>query len=94
MSVFRQWRHQAPRVAERVEHLAAEPFPSADLALLCCFGPDLHRTRTHRELRAALRSAGYGGSLGRQLIHTSPLLRRHPGDRFALLRLSGRGAAE
>ena len=71
MSVLRQWRRQGPggRV-EPVEYLAAEPFPSADLVLLCCFGPDLGRTRTHRELRAALRSAGYDGPLGRHLIHT------------------------
>ena len=74
-----------------LEHLAAEPFPSADLVLLCSFGPDLDRTRTHQELRVALRSAGYGGSLGRHLILTSPLLRRRPGNRFTLHRFTGQG---
>ena len=64
-------------------------FCSADLVLVCCFGLDLGRTRTHRELRAALRSAGYGGPLGRHLIHTSPLLRRRPGNRFTLHRFQG-----
>lgn len=94
MSVLRQWRRQGPggRV-EPVEYLAAKPFPSADLVLLCCFGPDLDRTRTDRELRAALRSAGYSGALGRHLINTSPLLRRRPGNRFALHRLPGQNAA-
>jgi hypothetical protein len=69
-----------------LEHLAVEPFPSADLVLLCSFGPDLDRTRTDQELRAALRSAGYGASLGRHLILTSPMLRRLRGNRFTLHR--------
>ena len=64
----------------------------ADLVLLCGFGPDLDRTRTHQELRVALRSAGYGGSLGRHLILTSPVLRRLRGNRFALVRFTERGA--
>jgi hypothetical protein len=71
---------------ESLEHLAAQPFPSADLVLLCGFGPDLGRTRTRQELRAALRLAGFGGPLGRHLILTSLLLRRRAGNRFALHR--------
>jgi len=93
MSLIRQRRRNHPeRWVTPLEHLAVEPFPSADLVLLCGFGPDLDRTRTHQELRLALRSAGYGGSLGRHLILTSPMLRRLRGNRFALLRFTERGA--
>ena len=89
MSLIRQRRRNHPeRSVTPLEHLAVEPFPSADLVLLCGFGPDLDRTRTHQELRDALRSAGYGGSLGRHLILTSPMLRRLRGNRFALLRFT------
>jgi hypothetical protein len=93
MSLIRQRRrNDSVRWVAPLEHLAVEPFPSADLVLLCSFGPDLDRTRTHQELRVALRSAGYGGSLGRHLILTSPVLRRLRGNRFALLRFTERGA--
>ena len=85
-------RHRPERWVTTLEHLAVKPFPSADLVLLCGFGPDLDRTRTHQELRLALRSAGYGGSLGRHLILTSPMLRRLRGNRFALLRFTEPGA--
>jgi hypothetical protein len=63
---------------------AAEPFPSADLVLLCTYGSDPGRTRTFRELRRALWRAGYAGSLGRHLILTSALLRRDTRNRFGL----------
>lgn len=90
MSQTRQRRRQGPeRGVKSLEHLAAEPFPSADLVLICCFGMDLDHTRTHQELHVAMRSAGYGGPLGRHLIHTSPLLRRRPGNRFTLQRFAG-----
>ena len=93
MSLIRQRRRNDPDGwVVPLEHLAAEPFPSADLVLLCCFGPDLDRTRTHRELGAALCSAGYGGPLGRHLILTSPVLRRRPGNRFALRGCTDQGA--
>ena len=93
MSLIRQRRRNGPeRWVTPLEHLAAEPFPSADLVLLCSFGPDLDRTRTHQELRVALRSAGYGGSLGRHLILTSPMLRRLRGNRFTLHRFTGQEA--
>jgi hypothetical protein len=85
MSLISQRRR---KWVEPLEHLAVEPFPSSDLVLLCGFGPDLDRTRTYQELRDALCSAGYGGSLGRHLILTSPMLRRLRGNRFALLRFT------
>lgn len=86
-------RNDSERWVAPLEHLAVEPFPSADLVLLCSFGPDLDRTRTDQELRAALRSAGYGASLGRHLILTSPMLRRLRGNRFTLHRFTDQGAA-
>jgi hypothetical protein len=93
MSLSRQRRRNGlERGVEPLERLAMETFPSADLVLLCGFGPDLDRTRTLQELRVALRSAGYGGSLGRHVILTSPMLRPLRGNRFALVRLTDRGA--
>ena len=93
MSLIGQRRRNDPeRWVAPLEHLAVEPFPSADLVLLCSFGLDLDRTRTHQELRVALRSAGYGASLGRHLILTSPMLRRLRGNRFTLHRFTERGA--
>lgn len=87
MRVNRQRRRQVPwRRVEPLEHLAANPFPSADLVLLCSFGLDTDRVRTGQELRLALRLAGFGGPLGRHLIRTSPLLWRRAGNRFALHR--------
>jgi hypothetical protein len=87
MSSNQPWRRNRPgRRLGPLEQLAVEPFPSADLVLLCDFGPDLDRTRTRQELRAALRVAGFGGPLGRHLVLTSPLLRRRAGNRFALHR--------
>ena len=42
MSLIRQRRRNRPeRWVTTLENLAVEPFPSADLALLCGFGPDL-----------------------------------------------------
>ena len=73
---------------EPLEQLATETFPSADLVLLCSFGPDLNRTRTLHELQVVLRSAGYVGPLARHLILTSPLLTRRPGNQLVLLRFS------
>ena len=90
MSLIRQRRRKGRgRQVGPLELLAAEPFPSADLVLLCSFGADLTRTRTGQELRLALWSAGYGGPLGRHLILASPLLRRRPGNRFVLHRFAG-----
>ena len=87
MSVIRQRRRKGPqRRVGPLEQLATEPFPTADLVLLCNFGADLTRSRTGQELRHALCLAGYGGAHGRHLILTSPLLRRRPGDRFVLHR--------
>jgi len=76
----------SPARVEPLEHLAGEEFPSAELVLLCSFAPDLNRTRTNQELRLSLHLAGYGGPQSRHLIRTSRLLRRRPGNRFALLR--------
>ena len=61
-----------------------EPFPAADLVLLCSFGPNLDLEPTRQELCRALHLAGYGGPLGRHLVATSPLLQRGPGKRYVL----------
>ena len=84
--IRRRRRKGSDRCVEPLEQLASEPFPSADLVLLCGFGPDLDRIRTRQELRGALRLAGFDGPLGRYLVLTSPLLRRRAGNRFALHR--------
>lgn len=61
-----------------------QPFPTPDAILLCSFGLDGTGTRTHRQLRTALRSVGYVAPLARHLILISPLLRRLPGSRYQL----------
>ena len=83
MNRQQQQKGSAPWI-EPLERLAVQPFPSADLVLLCAFTPDLTHTRTHKELRRALRSAAYSGPLSRHLIISSPLLWRRPGNQFAL----------
>jgi hypothetical protein len=46
-SLIRQWRRLHPeRWVTPLEHRAVDPFPSAELVLLCGFGPDLTGTRT------------------------------------------------
>lgn len=77
-------RRQPRRLPGPPDPLAAESFSSADLVLLCSFGPDLGHPRTERELRHALLQAGYRGPLGRHLILTSPLLQRCGGNSYAL----------
>lgn len=85
MDLKRQRRRRQPRgLLGPLDQLAADSFSSADLVLLCSFGPDLGRPRTERELRHALLQAGYRGPLGRHLILTSPLLQRRGGNRYAL----------
>ena len=85
MDLKRRRRRRRPRrLPARDDQLVADSFSSADLVLLCSFGPDLGHPRTERELRHALLQAGYRGSLGRHLILTSPLLQRRGGNRYAL----------
>src|SRR3954469_15452559 len=85
MSAIRQRRRRGrERRSATLETLAAEPFPSADLVLLCSFGDHLDRTRTRLELLLALRLAGYHGPLGRHVILTSPLLRRCADNHYCL----------
>jgi hypothetical protein len=88
MSLLRQRRRRdPPRRPDPLVRLAAEPFPSADLVLLCTFGPDLARPRTRQELSRALLQAGYDGPLTRHLISTSRLLQRH-GNHHVLQRFT------
>ena len=88
MSLLRQrWRRDPHRRPDRLVRLAAEPFPAGDLVLLCAFGSDPARPRTHQELSRALLQAGYDGPLTRHLIATSPVLRRH-GNHYVLQRFT------
>ena len=87
MSLIRQRRRKAPGRDDREPAPpAVQPFSSADLVLLCSFGPDLTSSRTHDELRTALMLAGYRGAFNRHLIATSPLLDRRAGNRYVLHR--------
>lgn len=85
VDLHRQRRRRLPgRLPGPLDQLAAESFSSADLVLLCSFGPDLVRPRSERELRHALLQAGYRGPLGRHLVLTSRLLERRGGNRYGL----------
>ena len=88
MSLLRQRSRRDPRRRpDPLVRLAAEPFPAGDLVLLCAFGSDLARPRTHQELSYALLQAGYDGPLTRHPIATSPVLHRH-GNHYVLQRFT------
>ena len=88
MSLLRQRSRRDPRRRpDPLFRLAAEPSPAGDLVLLCAFGPDLARPRTHQELSRALLQAGYDGPLTRHLIATGPMLQRR-GNHYVLQRLT------
>jgi len=53
-----------------------QPFPTADLILLCGFGSDLAGERTAKALHHLMVESGFPASMTRHLIRTSPLLRR------------------
>jgi hypothetical protein len=52
--------------------------------LLGCFGLDLAAVRQKKQLRLALRLAGYPAALAAHLIRDSPLLARQAGHRYRL----------
>ena len=54
--------------------------------LLECFGLDLAAVRQTKQLRVALRRAGYPAALAARLIRDSPLLVRQAGHRYRLRR--------
>jgi hypothetical protein len=54
--------------------------------LLGCFGLDLAAVRQKKQLRLALRRAGYPAALAAQLIRDSPLLVREAGRGYRLRR--------
>jgi hypothetical protein len=54
--------------------------------LLGCFGLDLAAVRQRKQLRLALRRAGYPAALAAQLIRDSPLLVREAGRGYRLRR--------
>jgi hypothetical protein len=58
--------------------------------LLGCFGVDLAAVRQKKQLRLALRRAGYPAALAAHLIRDSPLLARHAGHRYRLRRCDER----
>jgi hypothetical protein len=64
-----------------VHQFAEPPLPVDEQVLLGCFGLDLAGVRQERQLRLALRRAGYPAALAGRLVHHSPLLvrqvRRH-----------------
>jgi hypothetical protein len=87
MSLIRQRRRKAPGRDDRgPAELAPQPFSSADVVLLCSFGPDLSGSRTHQELQSVLMLAGYRGVFNRYFIAASPLLDRRAGGRYVLHR--------
>lgn len=58
------------------QHRSGESFATAEQVLLCCFGleQDAFTTRTGKELREALGSAGFHPAAARHLVRESPLL--------------------
>ena len=86
-------RNDSERWIAPLAHIAVESFPAPDLVLLCSFGGDLDLTQTDQELRVALRSAGYGGSLGRASDPDQPDAAAASRQPFTLHRFTDQGAA-
>ena len=59
---------------------------TADLVLLCAFGPDLSAERTASQLRAELLAEGFTAAAARHLIRASGLLERPARNRYRLRR--------
>jgi hypothetical protein len=69
-----QWQHGTP-TAERLASLDFGP-GTADLVLLCAFGPTLREKRSFEQLRARLLAAGFRAPAASHLIRTSRFLHR------------------
>lgn len=69
-----------------VHEVSESVFPVDDQVLLGCFGLDVAAVRHRRQLRLALRRAGYPAALAGHLIRNSPLLVRQAGHRYRLRR--------
>jgi hypothetical protein len=69
-----------------VHEVSESVFPVDDQVLLGCFGLDVTGVRHRRQLRLALRRAGYPATLAAHLIRDSPLLVRKAGRRYRLRR--------
>ena len=69
-----------------VDEFAERPLSTTDQILLCSFGQGLAGNLHRRQLRSALRLAGYPGSQSGHLIHASPLLVRAFGRYYRLRR--------
>ena len=86
MSPIRHRRRTAHRNDATPAELAAQLFSSADLVLLCSFGPYWPAHEPIKELQSALMLAGYRGAFNRHLIATSALLDRRAGSRYVVCR--------
>jgi hypothetical protein len=80
-----------PRPRPSIEDLGAEPFPTADHVLLCCFGVnwDPPATLAGWQLRLALVDAGFGAATARHLVRTSPLVGHIGRGRYRLREFDG-----
>ena len=69
-----------------VHEVSESVFPVDEQVLLGCFDLDLEAIRQRRQLRLAMRRAGYPATLAAHLIRDSPLLVRQAGHRYRLRR--------
>jgi hypothetical protein len=73
---FTPARTLSARPQKLLERYIEQPFPTAEQALLCCFGMDLAGERSYKQLQVALLGAGFTGPLIRHLINASPIVFR------------------
>ena len=74
------------RMAMPVQEVVEARVSVAEHVLLGCFGLDLAAVLQKKQLRLALRRAGYPAALAAHLIRDSPLLTRQAGHRYRLRR--------
>ena len=74
------------RMAMPVQQVAESGVSVDEHVLLGCFGLDLAAVRQRKQLRLALRRAGYPAALTTELIRDSPLLVRQADHGYRLRR--------
>jgi hypothetical protein len=86
---FTPARTLSARQQKLLDWYIEQPFPTAEQALLCCFGLDLTGERSYKELQVALLGAGFTGPLIRHLINASPLVFRAARNSYQLRGFEG-----
>ena len=75
---------QTAQARRSLQQYVDQAFPTSDYVLLCTFILEPATERTSKQLRRALRAAGFPGAAAGHLIRNSPLLYRNSTRRYRL----------